>query len=631
MRSPHRACAMTGAARVTYGARDPRGVREMLITISTPGAASAGDCEVAVEPWDGARPLAPDPERSGDDAPFVSGDPCVSVDAPGARLAVALPRPTDEDTLDDIRVTFSKTRRELRVSATLRTRGASIPSPPASSSHPRPAPRDDGDRLRHLAARLWLEAGGVACLSEDGTGGETPEATRWRAAFVDARASAAAAAAAAALDPTLAPDAVASPDRSPRRLFARKKDAPDPSDTAGVAALLRAQAAQRALATAARAPGRKRRRFPVQPAEPVSPGDAATILGARTGTEGAPDPRGMRRAAWNAPDAPPAAFAGVFSGVFADAATSSSGAAFGWDDARRSLADRRPRFARRPSRRVVLDGVASVEECRAACGAAVLAMEGARAPPTRDGETAFAVAGADDDDDENRFGAVRDAAGDDAAALVAGLCARARRAVALEFAEPRPLYLAGALLTRMRPREASASASPSERRSNGEETAPSDGYDARGTHVDAANIASYDYSAVLYLNAPGHSFEGGDFEFRDAEEDQAVAPKRGRLVAFASGFEHPHGVADVRRRRGGGGGDARFVLAVWFTLARERGVEVFEPEGSVPAVARAPAPARRAGPDASDLERILDKKVEAVKGKLGIDDAQLAELLAKLG
>ena len=39
-------------------------------------------------------------------------------------------------------------------------------------------------------------------------------------------------------------------------------------------------------------------------------------------------------------------------------------------------------------------------------------------------------------------------------------------------------------------------------------------------HIDKANVRSYDYSALLYLNTKGHSFEGGDFCFVDATGDQ---------------------------------------------------------------------------------------------------------------
>lgn len=54
--------------------------------------------------------------------------------------------------------------------------------------------------------------------------------------------------------------------------------------------------------------------------------------------------------------------------------------------------------------------------------------------------------------------------------------------------QARPLHLAGALLTRLQP--------PPKRRA-----APrGDRYEYSVAHVDRANVASYDYSAVLYLN-----------------------------------------------------------------------------------------------------------------------------------
>ena len=81
-------------------------------------------------------------------------------------------------------------------------------------------------------------------------------------------------------------------------------------------------------------------------------------------------------------------------------------------------------------------------------------------------------------------------------------------------------------------------------------------------HVDRANVASYDYSAVLYLNSQGEGFEGGDFCFIDAEGDEVLEPRAGRCVLFSSGFEHLHRVDMVRR-------GSRFALAAWFTLTAE--------------------------------------------------------------
>ena len=79
-------------------------------------------------------------------------------------------------------------------------------------------------------------------------------------------------------------------------------------------------------------------------------------------------------------------------------------------------------------------------------------------------------------------------------------------------------------------------------------------------HVDKANIATYDYSALLYLNNFGTDFEGGEFEFIDNDANRVVEPRRGRLITFTSGPENLH---RVRRVDGG----TRYVLAMWFTCS----------------------------------------------------------------
>ena len=96
-------------------------------------------------------------------------------------------------------------------------------------------------------------------------------------------------------------------------------------------------------------------------------------------------------------------------------------------------------------------------------------------------------------------------------------------------------------------------------------------------HVDKANIASYDYSALLYLTtwgAPAESaaggdlesrerggdFEGGELAFADVDADRVVRPLAGRLVAFTSGLENLHAVRRVTR-------GVRLVLAMWFTCS----------------------------------------------------------------
>jgi hypothetical protein len=78
-------------------------------------------------------------------------------------------------------------------------------------------------------------------------------------------------------------------------------------------------------------------------------------------------------------------------------------------------------------------------------------------------------------------------------------------------------------------------------------------------HVDRANVASYDYSAVLYLNTKGEAYEGGDFAFVDDDGDEIVEPRMGRCVIFSSGYEHLHRVERVTS-------GCRFALAAWFTL-----------------------------------------------------------------
>ena len=81
-------------------------------------------------------------------------------------------------------------------------------------------------------------------------------------------------------------------------------------------------------------------------------------------------------------------------------------------------------------------------------------------------------------------------------------------------------------------------------------------------HVDKANIASYDYSALLYLNSQGEDFDGGDFAFLDLDDDVIIAPMKGRLLTFTSGLENLHQVREVTR-------GTRTVLAMWFTCSKE--------------------------------------------------------------
>uniref|UniRef100_A0A2K5XIL0 procollagen-proline 3-dioxygenase n=2 Tax=Mandrillus leucophaeus TaxID=9568 RepID=A0A2K5XIL0_MANLE len=71
-----------------------------------------------------------------------------------------------------------------------------------------------------------------------------------------------------------------------------------------------------------------------------------------------------------------------------------------------------------------------------------------------------------------------------------------------------------------------------------------------------------DYSGLLYLN---DDFQGGDLFFTEPNAltvTARVRPRCGRLVAFSSGGENPHGVWAVTRGR-------RCALALWHTWAPE--------------------------------------------------------------
>ena len=76
-------------------------------------------------------------------------------------------------------------------------------------------------------------------------------------------------------------------------------------------------------------------------------------------------------------------------------------------------------------------------------------------------------------------------------------------------------------------------------------------------HVDQANQADYDISALLYLSTFGVDFRGGLFAFNDTDCDRLVEPKAGRLLAFSSGVENLHQVRPVHAGE-------RLVLSIWF-------------------------------------------------------------------
>ncbi|XP_048359075.1 prolyl 3-hydroxylase 3 [Sphaerodactylus townsendi] len=71
-----------------------------------------------------------------------------------------------------------------------------------------------------------------------------------------------------------------------------------------------------------------------------------------------------------------------------------------------------------------------------------------------------------------------------------------------------------------------------------------------------------DYSAILYLN---DDFQGGNIFFTETDAitlTAQVRPKCGRLVAFSSGGENPHGVWAVTR-------GTRCAIALWYTFSPE--------------------------------------------------------------
>ncbi|EPY86901.1 prolyl 3-hydroxylase 3 precursor, partial [Camelus ferus] len=114
-----------------------------------------------------------------------------------------------------------------------------------------------------------------------------------------------------------------------------------------------------------------------------------------------------------------------------------------------------------------------------------------------------------------------------------------------------------------------------------------------------------DYSGLLYLN---DDFQGGDLFFTEPNALRVTAqvrPRCGRLVAFSSGGENPHGVWAVTRGR-------RCALALWHTWAPEHREQEWteakellqepeEEEEEMPS--RDPAPE----PPSRRLQRVQDK------------------------
>lgn len=137
--------------------------------------------------------------------------------------------------------------------------------------------------------------------------------------------------------------------------------------------------------------------------------------------------------------------------------------------------------------------------------------------------------------------------GDSAFNLTVTLLERVRLGVA-RFLNASDLFYSGSLLKRMDypPLDDGMQLDPS--------------HDSSNPHVDKANIASYDWSALLYLTSVGKEFEGGELAFNDLDADRVVQPLAGRLVAFSSGLENLHRVMPMT-------GGKRYVLSMWFTCS----------------------------------------------------------------
>jgi hypothetical protein len=193
--------------------------------------------------------------------------------------------------------------------------------------------------------------------------------------------------------------------------------------------------------------------------------------------------------------------------------------------------------------------------------------------------------------------------------------------VSKHFGETRPLYVAGALLTRLQP-------PPPCSHEDQQHCCP---YDYTAPHVDKSNMASYDYSAVVYLNSKGGSFDGGDFCFNGLAHDELVEPRQGRCVLFASGPHHLHQARRVER-------GARFILAVWFTLSAAHAEAALLPPAAAPG-APPPAPSATEASDGDGvraaeqlvvLQTAVEYRLAQLSAELGADAPHAAVLLERL-
>mmetsp|Transcript_70359 Transcript_70359/g.128906 ORF Transcript_70359/g.128906 Transcript_70359/m.128906 type:complete len:429 (+) Transcript_70359:93-1379(+) len=109
-------------------------------------------------------------------------------------------------------------------------------------------------------------------------------------------------------------------------------------------------------------------------------------------------------------------------------------------------------------------------------------------------------------------------------------------------------------------------------------------------HVDKANIASYDYSALLYFTSTGTEFGGGELVFHDEDADRLIQPLAGRLIFFTSGLENLHRVLPMTW-------GSRYVLSMWFTCSAKHAHQ-------------------RLGPQTAEAETLGQREREIVKEDL---------------
>jgi len=95
------------------------------------------------------------------------------------------------------------------------------------------------------------------------------------------------------------------------------------------------------------------------------------------------------------------------------------------------------------------------------------------------------------------------------------------------------------------------------------------------SHVDTLQYGSFHFTSLLYLSDSGEDFEGGRLVFDPSSGSteterpaEYVTPKRGRVVLFSSGSEHPHHVERVTS-------GTRLALTIAFTCRAEQAIANF--------------------------------------------------------